>query len=113
MTADKWAIFASFTPYFAVAAYDGWLHEKARQVPFPEQCFHAAAALSLPVMLWAIWAGRSALALSALAVFALAAVIDELRFHGPLPQRERRLHFLGYAFFALFAATAWRFGAFG
>lgn len=113
MPVERWVIFASFTPYLAIAAYDGWLHEKARRVPFAEQCFHAAAALSLPVMLWGIYAGRAALAVAALAVFTVAALIDELRFHGPLPRHERRLHFIGYACFALFAATALMLGAFG
>ena len=113
MIADRWIIFASFTPYFAVAAYDGWLHEKARKVPISEQCFHATAALSLPVLLWGLYAGRSAVALAGLTIFALAALIDEVRFHGPLAQHERRLHFIGYVCFAGFAATAWRLGGFG
>lgn len=113
MTADRWVIFASFVPYLAVAGYDGWLHEKARRVPFVEQCFHAAAALSLPALLWALYAGKTGLAIAALSVFAIAALIDEVRFHGPLAQHERRLHFLGYACFAGFAFAAWRLGGFG
>jgi hypothetical protein len=113
MTADRWVIFASFAPYLAVAAYDGWLHEKARRVPFAEQCFHAAAALSLPVLLWALYAGKHELAIASVAVFAVAASIDEVRFHGLLPQHERRLHFLGYVFFAWFAVAAWLRGGFG
>ncbi|MFM5916575.1 MAG: hypothetical protein ACKOOL_03465 [Novosphingobium sp.] len=113
MTADRWLIFASFAPYLSVAAYDGWLHEKARRVPFAEQCFHAAAALSLPVLLWALLTGRTSFAIAALAVFALAALIDELRFHGPLPHHERRLHFLGYVCFAGFAVITWQRGGFG
>jgi hypothetical protein len=113
MSGGLWWIFASFCPYLAVAAYDGWLHEKARRVPFAEQCFHATIALSLPVLLWALYAQRPRLALAALGVFSVAAFVDEFRFHGPLAWRERRLHFIGYACFACFAVVAWRLGGFG
>ena len=112
MTADRWMILVSFCPYLAVAGYDGWLHEKARRVPFAEQCFHALAALSLPVLLWGLYAQKPGLALAGLIFFAIAASIDEVRFHGPLGRHERRLHFLGYACFAGFAAVAWRLGGF-
>ena len=113
MNSEKWGMFASFSPYLALAAYDGWLHEKARRVPFAEQIFHAIAALSLPMLLWGLYAGRTRFAAVALAVFACAACVDELRFHKPLDRHERRLHFCAYAFFGFFVAVSWRLGGFG
>lgn len=113
MSIEKWGMLASFSPYSALAAYDGWLHNKARHVPFAEQAFHALAAVSLPILLWALFTGRTRIATVALISFACAACIDELLFHKPLDRHERRLHFWAYAFFALFVAASWRLGGFG
>lgn len=109
---EKSLLLLSFLPYLAVAGYDGWLHEKARRVPIIEQCFHAAIAVSVTALLWAVFTGRPTVATLALAVFALAAAVDEFGFHGMLVQHERRLHYLGYACFALFVATAYAMGRF-
>jgi hypothetical protein len=113
LSGDRWWMLAGFGPYLAVALYDGWLHEKARRVPFAEQCFHAAIAVSLCVLWWALHAERPQAAIAALAAFAVAASVDEFRFHGALSRHERRLHFLGYACFAGFAVVVYRLGGFG
>jgi hypothetical protein len=112
LSGDRWLMFAAFGPYLAVALYDGWLHEKARQVPIVEQCFHATIAVSVCTLLWALHGGRSQIAIAALAVFGFAAFVDEFRFHRMLAQRERRLHVVGYACFAAFVVVAYRLGGF-
>lgn len=113
MSIEKWGMLASFSPYSALAAYDGWLHKKARRVPLAEQAFHAIAALSLLILLCGLYAGRTQIATVALVSFACAACVDEVRFHKPLDRRERRLHFWAYACFAFFVAVSWRLGGFG
>ncbi len=109
---EQWLMFASAWPYLAVAAYDGWLHEKARRVPFVEQCAHATIACSLAVLFWALFAQQPQIAVPALGVYAVAAAIDEIRFHGMLARHERMLHFVGYACFTGFALVAYSLGAF-
>jgi hypothetical protein len=102
---------AAFLPYLALAAYDGWLHEKARRVPRPEQVLHGLIALGVVGVCIGIFGDRGTLAWSALAVFALAGGADELGFHAPLPTRERRLHHAAYACFAGFIGVALALGA--
>ena len=103
---DKIMLAAALCPYLGLALYDGWLHEKARRVPMPEQVFHATIALSLSALLFGLFTDRPLVARLALAVFVVAALIDEFRFHGPLAQFERRLHFLAYTCFAGFIGVA-------
>jgi hypothetical protein len=112
MNIERWAMLASFSPYSALAAYDGWLHKKARHVPFTEQIFHAIATLSLAILLWGLFASPTRITTVALISFTCAACINELRFHKPLHRRERRLHFWAYAFFAFFVAVSWSVGSF-
>lgn len=101
----------SLLPYLALAAWDGWLHEKARRVPRVEQALHGLLFMSAACIIFGVFSGRSLLALVAIAVFALAAAADELGFHGPLEQRERRLHHVAYASFAGFLGVAFWIGA--
>lgn len=97
----------ALTPYAVLAAFDGWLHEKARRVPRLEQALHALAAAGVLAFLICVFAARDGLATIALAVFALAAVFDEFGFHRDLDMRERRVHFAAYVAFALFVVV-WR-----
>jgi hypothetical protein len=110
-TSQKGLLFASLLPYLALSAYDGWLHEKARRVPRAEQALHAALALSAAGFIYGLFYERAWLALWALAVFVPAACIDEFGFHGLLESRERRLHHVAYASFAVFAGVAAWLGA--
>lgn len=106
MPGQKLILLISFLPYLSLAAYDGWLHEKARKVPMLEQCFHATLAISLAAFVWSLFSNHRQYAVPALCVFTVAALIDELGFHGQLERRERKLHHLAYACFAMFVAVA-------
>lgn len=112
ISSQKLILLISFLPYLALAAYDGWLHEKARRVPMPEQCFHAMLAISLAVLVWSLFSGNTAFSIPSLCVFAIAALIDELVFHKPLDAFERRLHHIAYACFGFFIAVAFWLKAF-
>ena len=110
-TDQRWMA-AALVPYLALAAWDGWLHEKARRVPRTEQVLHACTLVSGVVLVGALFLARAAVADSALAVFLVATVWDAAGFHAPLDPRERRVHAAAYACFAAFlAVAAWR-GAF-
>jgi hypothetical protein len=109
---QKIVLFISFLPYLSLAAYDGWLHEKARKVPKVEQGFHALLALSLVALLWSLFSSQSEFALISLGVFATAAIVDELGFHQQLARHERRLHHLAYGCFSLFIVVAFWLKAF-
>jgi hypothetical protein len=107
--ADKHIMIAALTPYLTLALWDGWLHEKARQVPTVEKLLHALLALAGVVLVWALFMGHPGVALLGLAVFAIACSFDEFGFHGPLAARERRLHFAAYTCFAGFICVSfWR-----
>jgi hypothetical protein len=108
---QKWTLLLSIIPYLCLAIYDGWLHERARRVPLAEQVFHGAAFVSFATLMLELFLDRSRLVLPALAVFALAALADELGFHGGLARRERWLHFAAYGCFAGFIVIAARIGA--
>jgi len=110
--AQKLVLFISFLPYMSLAAYDGWLHEKSRKVPMLEQCFHALVAIALIVLVWSLFSHHPAFAIPALCIFAIAALVDEIGFHKMLENRERRLHHMAYACFAIFVATAFFLKAF-
>ena len=109
--AQKGILIASLLPYLALSAYDGWLHEKARRVPRPEQLLHGTLLVSAIVLIYGIFNARAPLAVPALIVFAIAACADEFGFHGQLERRERRLHHVAYACFAGFVAVAAWLGA--
>ncbi len=82
-------------PYLAIAGYDFWLHETDRQVPRAESVFHAGIAIGVAVFLCAAVMGWNTLAAVALVLLLIAAIVDELRFHGDLDVREKRLHMFG------------------
>jgi len=107
----KLLLVLSLLPYLALAAYDGWLHEKARRVPRFEQALHGLLFVSAASIIIGVFTGRSLLAMIAMGVFAVAAAADELGFHGPLDRRERRLHHVAYASFAGFLGVAFWLGA--
>src|SRR5688572_27685530 len=111
--ASKLILAAAFAPYLALAAYDGWLHEKARRVPKLEQALHATIFVAVVALLTALFRGPAWLAWPALALFALAGAADEFGFHAPLERRERRLHHAAYACFAGFVGVALATGALG
>jgi hypothetical protein len=102
----------AFAPYAALAAFDGWLHEKARRVPRVEQILHALAALSLLTFVVLAFSARNMAASFVLPVFLATAFADEFGFHRHLDPRERRVHFASYAALALFVVT-WRMQAAG
>lgn len=97
----------ALVPYAALAAFDGWLHEKSRRVPRVEQWLHAIAALSLAAFVVFVFSARNTAATILLAVFIGAASLDEFGFHRHLDRRERRVHFASYSALAVFI-VAWR-----
>lgn len=109
--AQKLAIILGFVPYLALASYDGWLHEKARRVPKPEQALHALLFISVLVLMLGLFRQQAPLFWAALAVFTLAGCADEFGFHGQLHARERRLHHWAYASFAGFLGVVALAGA--
>ena len=102
---NTWVLVAAI-PYLAVAGYDFWLHETHRSVPRIEGCFHAVIVTGVGVFLAASAMGYNRVAGSSLACLLLAAAVDELRFHGGLDARERRLHYAGGAALA-FCIGVW------
>jgi|CXWL01.1.fsa_nt_gi hypothetical protein len=108
---EKQLLVLCLLPYLGLAAYDGWLHEKARRVPRIEQGLHGVLFVSAVSIIVGIFTARPWLALPAIAVFAAAACADEFGFHAPLEQRERRLHHVAYASFAGFLSVAFWLGA--
>lgn len=110
-TGQTLALTLGFLPYLVLSGYDGWLHEKARRVPRTEQALHALLFACVVALMVGLFRQHAQLAWSAIAVFAAAALADELSFHGHLHQRERRLHHVAYAFFAGFLAVAIACGA--
>jgi hypothetical protein len=112
MSGQKLILFIGLLPYLSLAAYDGWLHEKARRVPMPEQCFHALLAISLSVLIWGLFSHHPEFSIPSLCVFTAAALIDEMAFHKSLAAFERKLHHIAYVCFALFIALAFWLKAF-
>lgn len=103
--ANSWVLPAA-VPYLAIASYDFWLHETDRQVPRSESVLHFAIAVSVAAFLVLAALGLNRAAAVALAVLLIAALIDELRYHGELPAHEKRLHYLGGAGLA-FCVSVW------
>ena len=103
--ANIWVLPAA-VPYLAIAGYDFWLHETDRQVPRSESIFHVTIAVSVAAFLALAALGLNGAAAVALTVLLVAALIDELRFHGSLPAREKRLHYLGGGGLA-FCVSVW------
>jgi len=103
---------AAFLPYLVLAAWDGWLHEKARTVPKVEQALHAALFFSVCAVVYGVFSGQPPWAWSGLLVFSVAGLLDEFGFHGALERRERRLHHAAYLCFAGFILVCWWVGMF-
>jgi hypothetical protein len=97
----------ALVPYLAVAGVDFWMHERGRRVPRAEQWVHAGLALTMAAFLAAVFAGRAAFALAALAVFVALLAWDELAFHGAIAASERRVHVVSWAALAGFVAAWW------
>ena len=98
-------------PYLCLAIQDSWLHERARRVPIVEQMFHGTLFLSLLALITGLFLDHPRFVLPAVTVFGLAALGDEVGFHGTLARRERRLHFAAYSCYAGFIGVAAWMGA--
>lgn len=94
--ANKWVLLSAI-PYIAIAAYDFRIHDTDRDVPPVERACHAIVITCVLLFLGLAAVGYNAVAGIALVVLLIAAVIDELGFHGGLEEHERRLHFAGGA----------------
>jgi len=98
----------ALVPYLAAAGADAWMHERGRRVPRLEQWAHAGLAAGMAAFLAAVFAGRPAVAMGALAVFAALVAWDELSFHKAIAAAERRVHLFSWIALAGFvAAWAW------
>ena len=93
-------------PYLAIAAYDFWLHETDRKVPRLESLFHGFVAIGVTLFLGFATFRLHVPAAVALAALLIAALVDELKFHGELDPREKRLHYCGGAALA-FCMGVW------
>jgi len=102
VTAQKLLLSLALVPYVSLALVDGWMHEKDRQVPRVEQWFHAAIFLFIGSFLVAVFLGHNMLAVAALICGIPCLAIDEIKFHGELPAKERRIHFLADGALAVF-----------
>jgi len=103
----EWLLALSFAPYAGLALWDGWMHGHDRQVPWREQCLHAAIAVSVTALVVAAFLQHRVAYVIALVVLVPCALADELGWHGPLAARERRVHAAAYTLLALFAIVGW------
>jgi len=94
----------AYAPYLGCAAWDGWLHERARRVPRIEQALHAGLAVAMIVFVWAVFTARASTALVALGTFVVMHLWDAFGYHAGIAPRERRVH--AYANVALIAFVA-------
>ena len=108
---QKQTLLLSLAPYLCLALYDSWLHERSRRVPLMEQAFHGAALVCLLSLMAGLFLDHPPLVIPATLGFGIAAIVDEVGFHGALARRERLLHFAAYACFAGFVLVASRIGA--
>src|SRR5689334_4360646 len=94
-------------PYLAAAGVDAWMHERGRRVPRIEQWLHAGLAAAMAVFLAAVFTGRPAVALAALAAFLGLLAWDEIGFHQGIARAERRVHVASWFLLAAFVAAWW------
>ena len=94
VVSNYWVLLAAL-PYAAIAAVDFRLHETDRQVPPVERACHATVISSVLLFLGLAALGQNTAAAIVLAVLLVAAVIDEVVFHGDLHAHEKRLHMMG------------------
>jgi hypothetical protein len=97
----------ALVPYLAAAGVDAWMHERGRRVPRLEQWLHAGLAIAMAAFLVAVFAGRPAVAFTALAAFLALLAWDELGFHGAIARSERRVHAVSWVALAGFVAAWW------
>lgn len=103
----EWLLALAFAPYAGLALWDGWMHDHDRQVPWREQCLHATIAVCVVALVVAAYLQHRVAYFAALAVLVPCALADELGWHGPLAQRERRVHAAAYTLLAVFVAVGW------
>ncbi len=97
----------ALVPYLAAAGVDAWMHERGRRVPRVEQWVHAGLAVGMAVFLAALFSGRPAMAIGALAAFLGLLAWDETAFHKAIARAERRVHSLSWVALAGFVAAWW------
>ena len=93
MTEQQFLLSVALVPYLALVLVDGWMHEKSRRVPRPEQWIHAGIFVFIAVFLVGVFLDRNTLALAALLAAIPCLALDEFRFHGGLAVRERLVHY--------------------
>ena len=97
----------ALVPYLAAAGVDAWMHERGRRVPRVEQWVHAGLAVGMTVFLAAVFSGRPAVTVGALAAFLGLLAWDEIAFHKTIARAERRVHSLSWVALAGFVAAWW------
>jgi hypothetical protein len=93
---NLWVLPAAL-PYIAIAGYDFWLHETDRVVPRLEGLLHATVITGVVSFLGLATLGKNLAAAVVLGIMLVAAVFDELGYHGNLDAHEKRLHWFGGA----------------
>lgn len=90
-------------PYLALVLVDGWMHERQRRVPLPEQWLHGAIFVAVGAFIAAALFGYTLIAAIALTCAVPALAADEIGFHGSIARRERIVHYLADLALAGFA----------
>jgi hypothetical protein len=101
----------ALVPYLALALVDGWMHDRERRVPRPEQWLHGAILVSVGTFIAAAFLGSTLIAAVALTCAVPVLVADEMGFHGSIARRERIVHYLADLALASFAVL-WSITAF-
>ena len=100
-------LLAALTPYLCVSLYDGYLHDRARRVPFPEQVAHGLLGLTMALFLFGVFRQHSLIAAVSLSVFIGVYAVDEFVFHQGIARHERIVHAIAMSTLAAFV-LCWR-----
>ena len=100
-------LIAALTPYLCVSLYDGYLHDRARRVPFPEQVAHGLLGLSMALFLFGVFRQHSDLAAISLSIYVGVYAIDEFVFHPGIARHERLVHAVAMVALSVFV-VCWR-----
>ena len=100
-------LIAALTPYLCVSLYDGYLHDRARRVPFSEQIAHGLLAFSMGLFLFGVFRQHNMIAAVSLSVFICVYAIDEFVFHPGIARHERIVHMIAMTALAAFV-VCWR-----
>jgi hypothetical protein len=100
-------LIAALAPYLSLALYDGYLHDRVRRVPKPEQLAHAILGITIALFLFGAFSQRIFLATICLTIFLATYSVDEFVFHRGIAKHERMIHAAAMSALAFFVVV-WR-----